>query len=86
MVTAGIVMMSVATVWLNAVTGTGHTRVNLLIEAVAIATYTVYVYLVVEVWHWGLVWAWASEIIYWFCLFILSYLYIRSGRWKRKAF
>ena len=86
MVTAGIVMMSVATVWLNAVTGTGHTRVNLLIEAVAIATYTVYVYLVVEVWHWSLVWAWASEILYWFCLFILSYLYIRSGRWKRKAF
>ncbi|MFZ9387961.1 MAG: MATE family efflux transporter [Chitinophagaceae bacterium] len=84
-VSAGIMLMSVATVWLNAVTGTGNTRVNLLIEIVAIGVYTIYVYMVLHILRLGLVWAWASELIYWGLLFLLSYLYLRSGRWKKKV-
>lgn len=85
MVTAGMMVMSFATVWLNAVTGTGNTKVNLAIEIVAIILYSLYVYLVLKVLHWGLVWAWASEILYWSVLFILSFIYIRSGKWKKKV-
>lgn len=84
MVTVGIIAMSFATTWLNAVTGTGNTKVNLAIEIIAITVYTIYIYLVLEVWDLGLIWAWASELIYWFFIFILSFLYIRSGRWKGK--
>ncbi len=84
MVSAGIMCMSVATVWLNSVTGTGNTKVNLAIEIVAILLYTIYIYLVLKVWDLNLVWAWASEILYWSILFILSFLYIRSGKWKKK--
>ena len=82
MVSVGILIMSFATVWLNAVTGTGKTRVNLAIEIVAIILYTAYIYLVLRVWNLGLVWAWGSEIVYWTTLFSLSYWYIRGGRWK----
>ncbi len=82
MVSAGILIMSFATVWLNAVTGTGKTRVNLAIEIIAIILYTTYIYLVLRVWNLGLVWAWGSELVYWSTLFSLSYWYIRSGRWK----
>src|SRR6185369_13714551 len=39
MVTIGILCMSVATIWLNAVTGTGNTKVNLLIEIICITIY-----------------------------------------------
>ena len=85
MVTAGMMVMSFATVWLNAVTGTGNTKMNLAIEIVAIILYSLYVYLVLKVFHLGLVWAWASEILYWSVLFILSFIYIRSGRWKKKV-
>jgi multidrug resistance protein, MATE family len=85
MVTVGIMSMSVATVWLNSVTGTGNTRVNLAIEIVAIRLYTIYIYLVLKVWDLDLVWAWASEMLYWSILFILSFLYIRSGKWKKKV-
>jgi MATE family multidrug resistance protein len=85
MVSLGIIAMSVATVWLNAVTGTGHTRINLTIEAVAIVFYVIYIYLVRKVWDLNLVWAWASELIYWAVLFILSFLYLNSGKWKRKV-
>lgn len=84
-ITAGLLCMSVATVWLNAVTGTGNTKVNLGIEIITILLYTLYVWLVLKVWNLGLVWAWASEILYWVLLFTLSFLYIRSGRWKAKV-
>ncbi|NOT51032.1 MAG: MATE family efflux transporter, partial [Chitinophagaceae bacterium] len=77
--------MSVATVWLNSVTGTGNTKINLAIEIVTILLYTIYIYLVLEVWDMNLVWAWASELLYWSVLFILSFLYIRSGKWKKKV-
>ncbi len=83
-VTIGIAIMSIATVWLNAVTGTGNTKINLAIEIIAIALYTLYIYLVLKVWNLGLIWAWGSEILYWALLFILSYFYIRSGHWRKK--
>ena len=82
MVSMGILLMSFATVWLNAVTGTGKTRVNLAIEIIAIVFYTAYIYLVLRVWDLSLVWAWGSELVYWSSLLILSYAYIRYGRWK----
>lgn len=84
MVTAGVLCMSIATVWLNAVTGTGNTRINLLIEIVAISLYAVYVWLVIEKWNMGLVWAWGSELLYWLVLFTLSFIYIRTGKWRKK--
>ncbi len=84
-VSAGIMLMSVATVWLNSVTGTGNTKVNLAIEIITILAYTLYIYLALRVWNLGLVWAWASELIYWGILFTLSFLYLRSGRWKKKV-
>lgn len=85
MVSIGVLFMSLATVWLNAVTGTANTRVNLLIEIVSIIIYAAYVWLVILVWHKSLVWAWASELVYWVTIFVAAYFYIRSGRWRNKV-
>lgn len=85
MVTIGMLSMSIATIWLNAVTGTGNTRMNLLIEIAAIIIYTIYIWLALKVWNLSLVWAWASELLYWVSLFTFSFLYIRSGRWTKKV-
>ena len=84
-VSVGVLFMSIATVWLNAVTGTGNTRVNLFIEIAAILFYSIYVWLVLKVWGLSLAWAWMSELLYWTVLFVLSFFYIRSGRWKKKV-
>lgn len=84
-VTVGMLFMSFSVVWLNAVTGTGNTKVNLLIEAVTITLYIIYVYFVLEVWHLNLVWAWASEILYWIAIFVMAYFYITSGKWRGKV-
>lgn len=84
-VSSALVIMSFASVWLYAVTGTGNTKINLAIETAAILLYTVYVYIVFEVMHLSLVIGWMSEWLYWSILFLLSWLYIRSGKWKDKV-
>jgi len=84
-VSSALVMMSFATIWLNAVTGTANTRINLLIEFITIIFYCLYVYMVLQQWNLSIIVGWMSEWVYWGVIFILSYLYIRSGRWKGKV-
>lgn len=83
-VSSAVVLMSFSIVWLSAVTGTGNTRINLLIEAITIFIYCFYVYYVLEKWNLSLVMGWISEWVYWISIFTLSFIYIRSGRWKGK--
>lgn len=84
-VSVGLLCMSIATVWLNGVTGTGNSRVNLGIEIITILLYSIYIYLVLDVWRLSLIWAWASELIYWTSIFTLSFLYLKSGKWRNKV-
>jgi MATE family multidrug resistance protein len=83
-VCTAIVLMSVSTVCLNAVTGTGNTKINLLIEVFTIVLYCVYVYTVMEVYNLSIVWGWGSEWVYWLTILTLSALYLNSGHWKKK--
>ena len=73
-INAGLSLIPIATIWLNGVTGTANTKVNLLIEIGAILLYTIYIYVTLKILNLGLIWAWASEILYWFSIFILSFL------------
>lgn len=84
MVSFAIVLMAIATVWLNAVTGTGNTKINLLIEIMAISIYLLYAWSAIKVWHFSLAWAWSVELLYWGIVFLLSYLYLQTDRWKKK--
>lgn len=84
-VSVALVMMSFSVIWLNSVTGTGNTRINLWIEAITIFFYSIYVYLVLERWQGSLVFGWMSEWLYWGCMFSMSYFYMQSGKWKGKV-
>lgn len=83
-VSLALLMMSFGTIWLNAVIGTGNTLVNLTIELITIVLYSVYVYLVLEVYQLPITWGWGSELVYWLAMFCMAYFYMRSGRWKGK--
>jgi MATE family multidrug resistance protein len=85
-VSTALLLMSVSTIWLNAVTGTGSTQVNLVIEFGAIVMYCIYSYLTLEKWHLPITIGWGSEWVYWITLFIPSFWYIKSGKWRKKAF
>ena len=83
-VSVALIMMSFGVVWLNAVTGSGNTVVNLTIELITITLYTIYIYVVLEYLNLPITWGWASEWVYWMSMFIMAFFYIRSGRWKGK--
>lgn len=84
-VSLGLLMMSFSTVWLNAVTGTANTRINLQIEIITLIIYCIYVYVVLEFLNKPITWGWASEWIYWLSTFLMAYFYMRSGKWKAKS-
>lgn len=77
-------MLSVSTIFFNGVLGTGNTRLNMIFEFIAILFYVSYITLVIEYWKLPLPFAWASEFVYWFTLFVLSAWYLYGGRWKRQ--
>lgn len=83
-VSIALLMMSFSTIWLNAVTGTGNTVVNLTIELITIVIYSIYVYITLEYLDLPITWGWASEGVYWICMFAMAYAYMKSGRWKGK--
>lgn len=85
-VAIALVFASASVVWLNSVTGTGNSQITFVIELIAIVFYCLYVYFILEVQKRSIAWGWASEILYWSIIFLLSFLYMRSGRWKRSTF
>lgn len=82
-VCVAIIFMSVSTICLNAVTGTGNTKINLMIEVFTIVLYCIYIYNVMEVYDLSIVWGWGSEWVYWLSIFFLSFIYLQSGKWKK---
>lgn len=85
LITCILVLMSIAAVWLHAVTGTGNSRMTFLIELITLVFYCIYVYLVLEVYNLSIFWGWMSEVLYWSLMFLLSFIYMLSGRWKKKV-
>jgi MATE family multidrug resistance protein len=83
-VSSALFLQSFSVVWLNAVTGSGNTVVNLIIEIVTLFAYVLYVYLVLEVWNMSITWGWVSEWVYWICMFSMAFWYMRSGKWKNR--
>ena len=84
MVSVGLMFMSIANIWLNGVTGTAKTRVNLAIEIVAITIYLIYSWYFVKLHYISLAMAWSNEVVYWLSIFLMSFIYLRSGKWKTK--
>lgn len=85
MVSLGMIFMSMANIWLNAVTGTGQTRVNLMIEIVAISLYMIYTWYFMKVQYISLAMAWSNEFIYWLSIMIMAFWFMKKGTWKKKV-
>ena len=82
MVSLGMIFMSIANIWLNGVTGTGKTKTNLKIELVAISLYLSYTLYFMKVNYISLAMAWSNEFVYWTAIFTMSFIYLKSGKWK----
>ncbi|OQP61528.1 hypothetical protein A3860_31890 [Niastella vici] len=80
-----ILTMSISVVFLNSVVGSGNSRVSMLIEMLALVLYCVYIYLTLDKFYLSITYGWMSEWLYWLGLFVPSFLYMRSGKWKNKV-
>lgn len=75
---------SVSTVFFSAVSGTGNTKRALTFEVFTLTFYLFYIWLIISHLKLSVAWAWTSELLYWMFLAILSYLYLKRGKWKNK--
>ena len=81
-IAGSMVLFSVVYIIFSGVLGTGDRRAILVIEVVTTTVYLVMAYLFALYYRLPIELVWCSEYIYFGFMGILSYLYIRSGRWK----
>jgi len=83
-VSLGLMIMSISNIWLNGITGTGKTMVNLLIEIFAILFYMSYTWEFMKVNYLSLEIAWGNEIVYWIFIFLASFIFFKRGKWRNE--
>ena len=71
-------------VFFSGVTGTGNTKVSLAIETIVIFIYVLVTYTFVSLKNTSVELVWTIEIIYGSVIAIMSYLYLKYGRWQNK--
>ena len=84
-VSLGLLLMCFANIWINGITGIGHTRVNVLIELVGVIVYLAYTWYVMRIDYTTLARAWTNELVYWITIFFISYLYMHFTLRKKRG-
>lgn len=84
-VMASVYLISVpANVLFNAVSGTGNTRSALGMELLTLTVYVIYMVYIVIYLKADVAICWTTEHVYAMLILALSFIYMRSGRWKNK--
>lgn len=73
----------IAFILFNGVSGTGNTKVSLLIEATTISIYLVAAYFIAIELEASLPVVWCSEFIYFGLLGLFSFWYLKKGNWRK---
>ncbi len=81
---SSLLFYSLGSVLFNSVSGTGNTRSALKFEIIALLFYVSYMWFIIVYMRSSVAVAWTTEHVYWFFLTILSFIYLRSGKWKEK--
>jgi putative MATE family efflux protein len=75
-------LLAISYIIFSALTGSGKTHISLLIESCVLLIYIILAYLFAMHLHFPIAAVWTVEYVYSFVLGILSFLYLRYGRWK----
>jgi len=76
---------SLMSVLFNAVLGTANTMITLIIEIITLTFYVFYTWLIAIRLRQPVEIAWTAEWVYAFFLGILSYAYLKWGKWQLKS-
>ena len=77
-------MIAVSSIFFNAVSGSGNTRAALVVEVVTLGIYIVYMGIVTTYLKASLAICWTTEPLYWGCLFLWSFMYMKRGTWQNR--
>lgn len=80
-----MVIFSISMIIFNGVSGTGNTRISLLIEFVTMIIYLVLAYFLAVIIGLPITYVWFTEFVYFLLLGILSTLYLKYGKWRNKV-
>jgi putative MATE family efflux protein len=80
-----MIFFAFAVIYLSAVSGTGDTRMALVIEIIAITVYLLYLFYTTVINRQALEVVWASEIIYWILIGLLAFLRLKGNRWRKSV-
>lgn len=73
-----------ANIYFQAISGTGNTRSALALEFIVLGIYIAYVFLIIIHLKVDVALCWTTEHIYGAGLLLLSWLYIKKGKWQNK--
>ncbi|MDZ4823068.1 MAG: MATE family efflux transporter [Flavobacteriales bacterium] len=79
-----MLLFSVSSILLNTVEGSGNTLAGFLIELATTLFYFSFAYAVTIAWPQPVHFAWMADWIYFSCIGLFSWLYLRNGNWKYK--
>lgn len=71
-------------IFFQAVSGTGSTKTAFKLEMIALAAYMIYCTIIIGILKLDVAICWSAEHIYGLALFVCSWIYMRSGRWKNR--
>lgn len=81
-ISAALIFFSVSIVLFFGVSGTGNTRITLLFEIFTIMAYLILAYLLAIVLVTPVHYVWLVECFYFLVIGMLSFIYLRSGKWR----
>jgi len=84
-VTIASIILAIALVMFNGVSGTGKTNISLILEIGILAVYIFVTYLLAVVFKTSLTTVWMVELIYGVMLAFISYVYLKSNHWVGKV-
>lgn len=84
-VSVAMLFCGVGNIVFNALSGTGNTRTAFVIELGTLFFYLGYVYYTAKINPQPLAVVWMSEFVYWSCLGVGAYIYLRKGKWHKKV-
>lgn len=80
-----LLIFSVSIIIFNGVAGTANTQISLLIEIIAMILYLGLAYYLAIVTKSSIEVIWSTEYLYFSTLGILSFWYLKTGKWKKKV-
>lgn len=78
------IIISFATIYFEAVSGTGNTMAALLLEFCVLIVYIVYIYIMTRVFQVEIQWVWTSEYLYAVLIGLISFVYLKKSKWQQK--